>query len=80
MTYRNPFVPPVTKTQLKAVGKDPDCLYWSGTFHCWCLSGDWVRPYATTEQLLSELNLEINPESMREVRTNSPEAAKYLFS
>jgi len=30
--------------------------------------------------LLSELNLEINPESMREVRTNSPEAAKYLFS
>jgi len=79
MTFRNPFVPPVTKAQLKSVGKSPDCLYWSATFHCWCLSGDWVRPYATTERLLSELGLTINPESMCEVRTGSPEAAKYLF-
>ena len=79
MSFCNPYVPPVTKAQLKSVGKDPDCLYWSGTFRSWCLSGDWVRPYATTERLLSELGLTINPESMREVRPGSPESAKYLF-
>ena len=63
MSYRNPYQPPVTADQLKAAGKNPDCLYWSADFNCWRLSGDWIRPYATTERLLSELNLSINPEA-----------------
>ena len=62
-SYRNPYVPPVTPAQLKAVDKEPDCLYWSADFHCWRLSGDWIRPYATTGRLLNELNLSINPEA-----------------
>lgn len=61
--YRNPYVPPVTSAQLKAVSKEPDCLYWSADFHCWRLSGDWVRPYATTGRLLNELNLSIDPKA-----------------
>ncbi len=62
-SYRNPYVPPVTPAQLKAVGKEADCLYWSADFHCWRLSGDWVRPYATTGRLLNELNVSIHPEA-----------------
>lgn len=61
--FRNPYVAPVTAEQLRSAGKDPDCLYWSPTFHSWCLSGDWVRPYATTGRLLAELGLAINPEA-----------------
>jgi len=61
--FRNHYQPPVTAQQLRNVGKDPDCLYWSGTFHCWRLSGDWIRPYASTHRLLAELGLSINPEA-----------------
>lgn len=61
--FTDPYVPPVTKDQLKAAGKDPDCLYWSPDFRCWRLSGDWIRPYATTGLLLAELGLEINPKA-----------------
>jgi hypothetical protein len=61
--FSNPAIPPVTPQQLKAAGKEPDCLYWSPTFHHWALSGEWVRPYATVGRLLSELGLEINPEA-----------------
>ena len=63
MSYRNPYIAPVTAQQLQSVGKSSDCLYWSDTFCCWCLSGDWIRPYATTERLLTELGLTINPEA-----------------
>jgi len=59
--YRNPNVPPTTRQQLKAAGKDPDCLYWSADFCCWRLSGDWIRPYATTGRLLAELSVKIDP-------------------
>lgn len=61
--FNNRSIPPVTAEQLRSVGKDPDCLYWSPTFHSWCLSGDWIRPYATTGLQLSELGLAINPEA-----------------
>ena len=61
--FRNRQQPPVTPAQLTSVGKDPDCLYWSPTFNCWALSGDWVRPYATTARLLDELGLSIHPEA-----------------
>ena len=62
-SFRNPLIRPVTPQQLKAAGKNPDCLYWSPTFHCWALSGDWIRPYATTHRQLAELGLTINPEA-----------------
>jgi hypothetical protein len=61
--FRNRQIPPVTAQQLRSVGKDPDCLYWSPDFCCWRLSGDWIRPYATTGRLLAELGLSINPEA-----------------
>ena len=61
--FKNQQQPPVTQDQLRSVGVDPDCLYWSPTFHCWCLSGDWVRPYATTARLLDELGLDVHPDS-----------------
>jgi hypothetical protein len=61
--FNNPYVAPVTAEQLRSVGKDPDCLYWSPTFRTWALSGDWVRPYATTGRQLAELGLAINPEA-----------------
>ena len=61
--YRDPYNPPATPDQLKAAGKQSDCLYWSADFHCWRLSGDWVRPYATTGRLLAELGIEINPKA-----------------
>lgn len=61
--FTNRAIPPVTPQQLKTVGKDPECLYWSPTFHCWSLSGDWIRPYATVGRLLTELGLQINPEA-----------------
>lgn len=61
--FTNPYQAPVTADQLLTVGKASDCLYWSGDFQCWRLSGDWVRPYATMGRLLSELGLTIHPDA-----------------
>ena len=59
MNLRDPYIKPVTDENLRSVGLDPADLYWSGTFHRWCLAGKWAtsRPYRTTESLLAELGL-----------------------
>jgi hypothetical protein len=61
--FSNRAIPPVTPQQLKAVGVDPESLWFSPTFRAWTFCGELARqrPYATTGQLLSELGLEVNP-------------------
>ena len=59
MNLRDPYIKPVTDESLRSAGIDPADLYWSGTFHCWRLAGEWAasRPYRSTESLLVELGL-----------------------
>lgn len=63
--FHNPYRPPVTPDQLKAVGQDPGVLYWSGTFRSWLFSGPLVveHPYRTTGAHLAALGLVPHPEA-----------------
>jgi hypothetical protein len=61
--FREIAFPPVTAEQLASVGIDRSDLYWSGTFSCWRFCGETARnsPYATTGQILHELDLTPDP-------------------
>lgn len=65
MSFRNPYIPPVTAEQLRSVGIDPSDLYWSADFRCWRFSGELaVRfPYRPAEQILIKLGLVPNPDA-----------------
>ena len=49
-------------------------MYLCETFHSWRLSGDWVRPYATTERLHLNYTNNATLNLYREVRAGSPES------